>query len=137
MVLKNYGGSLAKHEWIVNFDDDEIPSNELVAFLKQWLKLDHPAKVLRVRRINYCHGVQHLGGLGKKTISVAYTLNLINGTTNLCTKRSSSTQMMFKNLPPIFTSLPIIPKHLSKRQRHIAKKEKAWSLRNRGNFGAH
>ena len=53
---KNYGGSLAKHEWIVNFDDDEIPSNELVAFLKQWPKLDHPAKVLRVRRINYCHG---------------------------------------------------------------------------------
>ena len=53
---KNYGGSLARYEWIVNFDDDEIPSYELVTFLKQWPKLDMPSKVLRVQRINFCHG---------------------------------------------------------------------------------
>lgn len=53
---KNFGASLAKFDWIVNLDDDELPSHNLVDYLIAWKKPRTNTKALRIRRINFCNG---------------------------------------------------------------------------------
>ena len=53
---KNFGASLAEHDWIVNLDDDELPSTSLLNHLCQWKKPDPNTRAIRIRRINFCNG---------------------------------------------------------------------------------
>ena len=52
---KNFGTSLAKFDWIVNLDDDEIPSTDLVEHLLLWKEPNSNTKALRIKRINFCN----------------------------------------------------------------------------------
>ena len=52
---KNFGASLAKFDWIVNLDDDEIPSTDLVEHLRLWKEPNSNTKALRIKRINFCN----------------------------------------------------------------------------------
>ena len=52
---KNFGTSLAKFDWIINLDDDELPSNELLNSLRAWKNPSDNIKAFRVRRINFCN----------------------------------------------------------------------------------
>lgn len=53
---KNFGASLAKFDWIVNLDDDEIPSADLVEHLRLWKGPNSNIKAHRIKRINFCNG---------------------------------------------------------------------------------
>ena len=53
---KNFGASLAKFDWIVNLDDDELPSHNLLDSLRAWNNPSGNTKAFRIRRINFCNG---------------------------------------------------------------------------------
>ena len=53
---KNFGASLAKCNWIVNLDDDEIPSHDLLDCLRTWEGPGGNTKAIRIKRINFCNG---------------------------------------------------------------------------------
>lgn len=84
---KNHAVSLARHDWVLSLDADEVVSPELTGFLEQW-RPGSDSAVGVIRRDNYLMGkLVDKGGWGSDWLVRLFNRTNIASTTTQCTNR--------------------------------------------------